>query len=72
MDILLADFDEECKMVTGYSYYKWLKNQTKGYAPIFNFCRRCWERESVWEIPSLVLRARTFNVLDIVVFSVKI
>lgn len=53
LDIVEADFDEECIRATGISFHSWLKNRTVNHTTIFNFSRRTWD--TIWGRPSLVL-----------------
>jgi hypothetical protein len=61
LNIVQADFDEECRMAVGISFAEWLKTKTVSHRRIFNFCRRTWER--VWDKPSLVLTKYVDNKL---------
>ena len=60
LNIVQADFDEECKMAIGISFADWLKTRTKAHKRIFNFCQRTWE---MWERPSLVITKDSENKL---------
>jgi len=53
LNIVQADFDEECRMSIGISFADWLKTKAKAHKRIFNFCQRVWSK--VWDRPSLVL-----------------
>lgn len=53
LNIVQADFDEECRMAVGISFADWLKTKTKPHKRVFNFCRRTWD--VLWGRPSLVL-----------------
>ncbi len=59
LNIVQADFDEECNMAMGISFYEWLRGKTVKATRIFNFCQRTWVH--VWERPSLVLVAKDRN-----------
>lgn len=54
--IVQADFEDECKRATGFSYMDWLR--TKFSTPragvrYFNFARRCWYDPKIWDQCSL-------------------
>ena len=53
LNIVQADFDEECQMSIGISFDEWLKTKTAQHRRVFNFCQRVWEK--IWDKPSLVL-----------------
>ena len=53
LNLVQADFDEECRMSIGISFAEWLKTKMKRHRRTFNFCQRVWEK--VWDKPSLVL-----------------
>lgn len=61
LNLIQADFDEECKMAIGISFADWLKTKTVAHRRIFNFCQRCWT--NIWKKPSLVLTKDTDNKL---------
>ena len=44
LNIIQADFDEECRMAIGISFDEWLKTKTKRHRRIFSFCQRVWEK----------------------------
>lgn len=52
LPIIEADFDQECKRATGFSFFDWTKSKTKAYRSHFNFCNKVWIQ--VWDKPSLV------------------
>ena len=52
LNIVEADFDEECITAVGISFSDWLKARTKAHKRIFSFCQRTWV--NIWEKPSLV------------------
>lgn len=53
LNLVQADFEEECKRATGMSFIEWLKTRNKNAVTIFNFCRRVWSK--IWDKPSLIL-----------------
>ena len=53
LNIVQADFDEECQVAIGISFAEWLKTKMKRHRRTFNFCQSVWEK--VWDKPSLVL-----------------
>lgn len=64
--LVSADFDEECKRATGYSFLEWLRNKRKKSNAnyLFNFCEKTWRE--IWDRPSLfVVADRTENDADI-------
>lgn len=51
LNIVQADFDDECETAVGIPFSGWLKARTKAHKRIFNFCQRTWV---MWGKPSLV------------------
>ncbi len=52
LNIVQADFDQECEVARGISFAGWLKTKSKAHKRIFNFCERTWR--VIWDKPSLV------------------
>lgn len=61
LNMVQADFDDECRMAVGVSFADWLKGRTKEHRRIFNFCERTWRQ--VWGRPSLVIAKDSDNKL---------
>lgn len=61
LNIVQADFDDECTLAVGISFSGWLKARTKAHKRIFNFCQRTWVH--VWGKPSLVFAKDSDNKL---------
>lgn len=64
--LVSADFDEECKRATGFSFRDWLINKRKKDNAIytFNFCEKVWR--NIWDRPSLFIASeKTENLGDV-------